>query len=396
MKNMIFISICLLLFSCKSKKQEERLASNEYYTCSMDPQVMEKHPGPCPICHMEMTKVTFNEGDMDKLRFSKAQMKLANIKVDTARLTQISEEMNVAAKITLDESQTSIISARVEGRIEKLHIRNTGEKIQKGDLLYEIYSQDLVVAQRDYLVAMAQMNSLSKGEFNYTQIAEAAKNKLLLWGMSEKQIADLLSKNTASDLVSFFSKEDGVITDVSIKEGDYVSQGQNIYKLNRMSTVWVEAQLYSDEGRQVKEGESVKIKIYDYPDKNFAGKVSFISPELQSNSKISPVRIELANPEFLFKPGMAATVLIQSKTKNAIALPLDAVLQDSKGASIWVQDSKGSFENRMVHTGLRNSDQIEILHGLSEGEKVVVSGAYLIQSEYQFKKGSDPMAGMKM
>jgi Cu(I)/Ag(I) efflux system membrane fusion protein len=396
MKHIIFISICLLIFSCKNKKPEEQLASNEYYTCSMDPQVMEKHPGPCPICHMEMTKVTFNEGDMSKLRFNKAQMKLANIKVDTARLTQISEEMNVAANVTLDESQTSIISSKVEGRVEKLHIRNTGELIHEGDLLYEIYSQDLIVAERDYLIAMTQMKSLSKGEFNYTQIADAAKNKLLLWGMSEKQITDLLSKNTASEVIPVFSKQAGVVTDVSIKEGDYVSQGQSIYKLNRMSSVWIEAQLYSDEGRYVKEGETVKIKIYDYPDKNFTGKVSFISPELQTNSKISPIRIELPNPDFSFKPGMAAMVLIQSKTKSAIALPLDAVLQDSKGASIWVQNDKGSFENRMVRTGLRNSDQIEILQGLSEGEKVVISGAYLIQSEYQFKKGSDPMAGMKM
>jgi Cu(I)/Ag(I) efflux system membrane fusion protein len=393
MKHIIFISICLLIFSCKNKKPEEQLASNEYYTCSMDPQVMEKHPGPCPICHMEMTKVTFNEGDMSKLRFNKAQMKLANIKVDTARLTQISEEMNVAANVTLDES---IISSKVEGRVEKLHIRNTGELIHEGDLLYEIYSQDLIVAERDYLIAMTQMKSLSKGEFNYTQIADAAKNKLLLWGMSEKQITDLLSKNTASEVIPVFSKQAGVVTDVSIKEGDYVSQGQSIYKLNRMSSVWIEAQLYSDEGRYVKEGETVKIKIYDYPDKNFTGKVSFISPELQTNSKISPIRIELPNPDFSFKPGMAAMVLIQSKTKSAIALPLDAVLQDSKGASIWVQNDKGSFENRMVRTGLRNSDQIEILQGLSEGEKVVISGAYLIQSEYQFKKGSDPMAGMKM
>ena len=126
------------------------------------------------------------------------------------------------------------------------------------------------------------------------------------------------------------------------------------------------------------------------------GKVSFISPEMHANSKISPIRVELSNTDYMLKPGMAATVLIQSKTKNAIALPLDAVLQDSKGASIWVQNDKGSFENRMVQTGLRNSDEIEILEGLSEGERVVVSGAYLIQSEYQFKKGSDPMAGMKM
>ena len=396
MKKIVFISFCLLLFSCKNKKQEERLAPNEYYTCSMDVQVRENHPGPCPICAMPMIKVTDSQDEKNKLRFSQAQMKLANIKVDTVRLTQISEEINVAARISLNESQTSVISSRVEGRIEKLQVRNTGELVNAGDLLYEIYSQDLMAAQRDYLIAANQAKSLPKGEFNYGQIADAAKNKLLLWGMTEKQIDELLSKNNASEVVLVFSKQQGIVTDVNIKEGDYVSQGQSIYKLNRMSSVWVEAQLYADEGRGAKEGESVKIKIYDYPDKNFAGKISFISPELQANSKISSVRIEIPNPGFLFKPGMAATVLIQSKTKNAIALPLDAVLQDSKGASVWVQNDNGSFESRMVRTGLRNSRQIEIVHGLSEGEKVVISGAYLIQSEYEFKKGSDPMAGMKM
>lgn len=392
----VLFGLLIMFTSCKHKQAAEKLADNEYYTCSMDVQVRENHPGPCPICGMSMIKVTDNQDEKDKLRFSKTQMKLANIRVDTARQTQISEEINVAAKVFLNESQTSVISSWVGGRIEKLHVRNTGESIHEGDLLYEIYSEDLVAAQRDYLIAANQARSLSKGDFNYNQIASAAKDKLLLWGMSEKQISELLSNNRASDIVPVYSKQSGVTTGVTAKEGDYVSQGQSIFKLNRMNSVWVEAQLYSEEGRQVKDGESVKIKIYDYPDKNFTGEISFISPELQTSSKIIPIRIELSNPDFLFKPGMAATVLIQSKTKNAIALPLDAVLQDSKGASIWIQNNKGSFENRMVHTGLRNSEQIEIVDGLSEGEKVVVSGAYLIQSEYQFKKGTEPMAGMKM
>lgn len=397
MKRIFFISICLLLlFACKNKRQEEKLAANEYYTCSMDPQVRENHAGPCPICGMQMIKATDNQDDKSKLRFSKAEMKLANIKVDTVRLTQISEEVNVAAKISLNETQTSVISSRVEGRIEKLLVRNTGDLIHEGELLYEIYSQDLMAAQRDYLIAVNQAKSISKGDFNYAQISDAAKNKLLLWGMMEKQIEELVSKNSAAEVISVFSKQEGVITEVNVKEGDYVSLGQSIYKLNRLNTVWVEAQLYADEGRQVKEGETVKVKIYDYPDKNFTGRISFISPELKTNSKINPVRVELSNPDFLFKPGMAASVLIQSKTKNAIALPLDAVLQDSRGASIWIQNADCSFENRMVHTGLRNSEQIEIVHGLSEGEIVVISGAYLIQSEYQFKKGSNPMEGMKM
>ena len=399
MKKIIFIACLLAMLvhiSCKHKQVEVKLAPNEYYTCSMDVQVMEKHPGPCPICGMPMIKASFDQDDKNKLHISKAQMKLANIRVDTTRMKEISEEIHVAARVTLNETQTIIISSKVTGRIEWLHVRNPGEMIHKGEVLYEIYSEQLAAAERDYLVALNQVKSGLNGDVNYNQIAEAAANKLLLWGLNQKQINDLTDKPSAPDLIPIYAKESGVISEINIKEGEYAQEGESIYKLNKLSSVWVQGQLYADEGRNIKEGEAVKVRFYDYPSKIFSGKISFISPELSSNSKVNQVRIELINPDFLFKPGMSATVIIQSKSKIAIALPLEAVLQDSKGASVWMQDDNGNFESRMVRTGLRNSNVIEIVDSLRVGEMVVISGAYLIQSEYQFKKGSNPMKGMKM
>ena len=395
-KIVVIASIALLaLFACKNKHAAHQ-TTGEYYTCSMHPQVMEKKPGKCPICQMELIKVLGIKDSTGLIKYSAAQMKLANIKVDTARLTNISEGINVAAKINLNQSENISLSSRVAGRVEKLYFKNAGEYIKQGDLLYEIYSEELAAAQREYLIAQKQSSQMKETEINLTGLAEGAKNKLLLWGMTEAQISQMAQTGKATTLTSVYSAGNGVITEVNIREGDYISQGGTIYKLNTMQTVWVEAQLYAAENGKVHEGENYSIRVFDYPDKMFNAKITFISPEISSQSKILPVRLELSNPGYLFKPGMAATVFIQSKNKKALALPIEAVLQNSSGSVVWIQKPDCSFESRMVKTGISNSRYIEVTEGLKEGDVVVISGAYLIQSDYQFKKGASPMEGMKM
>ena len=296
----------------------------------------------------------------------------------------------------MNQNENIVVSSRVSGRVQRLFFKNTGERINRGDVLYEIYSEDLANAQREYLLVLRQHRQNNESNINMKAFEDASKNKLLLWGMTEEQIAGITKSNTPMVITPFISQNEGVITSVTIKEGDYLQQGGEVFQLNSLQTVWLEAQLYTPESGLVNEGDKLDIKVFDYPDKYFTGKVTFINPEINFQSKIMLIRIELPNSNYLFKPGMAATVFIRSKQKRAMALPIDAVLQTAKGNIVWIQNPDCSFESRMVKTGISNSRYIEVTEGLKEGDWVVISGAYLIQSDYQFKKGANPMEGMKM
>ena len=183
---------------------------------------------------------------------------------------------------------------------------------------------------------------------------------------------------------------------INARIGDYLMDGMSVLKVADLSTLWVEAQLYANEIRDLTDSSEAEVSIASFPDKVMEGRISFVNIELLENSKINLIRIQLDNPDNLFRPGMMAYITLKTNEKKAISLPTDAVIRNKNYSSVWIQNEKGGFDVRMVELGIENSEIVEIKSGLEEGEKVVVSGAYLLNSEYIFKKGADPMAGMKM
>jgi Cu(I)/Ag(I) efflux system membrane fusion protein len=390
----VLLVLILIIIGCNSKNEVN--SSKAFYTCSMDPQIMENKPGKCPICKMELTKIEPRDENVNTSKFSESQLKLGNIKVDVLRKEKMSEEITISAKVTEDETKSSTISARIMGRVDDLSFKTIGEFIQKGELIYQLYSEDLSATQKDLLVAKERMQKLKDNIIDYKQIYLSTKNKLLLWGLTEKQISEIEKKGEVPLFTSFYSQTEGYITEIGIKEGDYLMQGQMIYKLNDLSTIWVEAQSFSTETETFKIGQEVKITFESMPEKTIRAKITFISPELSKNSQINSIRVQLNNEDNQFYPGMIATVTATVSQKYTLTLPLDAVLQEAKGSTVWIQNEAGTFENRMVETGMQNSKQIEILSGIAKGQKVVISGAYLINSEYRLKKGANPMEGHDM
>lgn len=385
----------LLLIGCTTNKINEK-NNDVLYTCSMDPQIIEHHPGKCPICKMELTRIESKNQNQNSLTFSNQQLKLGNIKVDILKKQLLSEEVNISAKVVLDETKSTIISSRIMGRIEVLNFKSIGEKVKKGDLLYQIYSEDLASVLKDLFIARERMLKLKDKSIDYKQIYLSTKNKLILWGLNENQIHKMEKKGEVPYLVPFYSPIDAFITEVSIQEGESVMQGQVIYKLNDLSTVWVEAQTFLSETTYLKEGQKVKVSLEDDPSRSYSAEIKFISPEMSKGSQVNIIRVELKNTKNDIHPGMLATLSILLSNSKTLVLPLDAVLQETQGNTIWIQNDNGSFENRMVKTGRQNSRQIEILSGVKEGQKVVFSGAYLINSEYRLKKGANPMEGHDM
>lgn len=391
------INILLLVFFISCGRKEEKIANDVYYTCSMDPQVVESKPGKCPICKMPLTEVKkVQVQNENELQLSDQQIQLGNITTDSLKEHLLGEDILLTGIINANQNTLASISSRVMGRIEKLYFKTTGDIISKGQPLYEIYSEDLNMIIREMFLATEKKKSLKSIEIDYDKILQSARNKLLLFGLTEEQVKQMENERVQPYTVKILSKINGVIYSVDTKEGNYVMEGGDVFHLADFSTVWVEAQVYSDYISEIKNGMEAKVKLPAFSEKEFSGQLSFVNPELNPSSKINIIRVEIPNPNLDIKPGMQAYVSLLLKQKSALSLPTDAVIKDGKGSTVWLQTGHNKFKSVMVHTGLEANGYTEISHGLSKGDVVIVSGAYLLNSEYIFKKGINPMEGHDM
>ena len=422
MKVLAIMMMSLFLFACSNKKSETGghnmagmktdatgmknrdsmqkmpgMDTGLYYTCSMDPQVKEDKPGKCPICKMELTAVKKSSNqNTDEIQLSEQQIQLGNIHTDTINSSMMGDKIVLTATLNIDQVKTTSISARVMGRIEKLYSKNIGDYIKKGDRLYDLYSEELNNSKQELVLALEQKSTLDNSIIDFNQLIQSAKYKLLLWGMSNAQIDELVRTKKTSPTTTFYSNASGYITTLELREGDYAMEGGTVMRLADLSTVWAEAQVYASQLSQIDRTGIAEVQVPDIPGKKVTGKIAFVNPEINTDTRINLVRVSIPNPGNQLKPGMPAYVILKNQQHNMLSLPIDAVIRDGKGATVWVQTVKNTFKNRMVEVGMETGDRIEIKSGLKEGDVIVITGAYLINSEYIFKMGADPMAGMKM
>ncbi|MBS1576795.1 MAG: efflux RND transporter periplasmic adaptor subunit [Bacteroidetes bacterium] len=394
----LLIISSVLFFACKSKKQQAPADPDVYYTCSMDPQVKESKPGKCPVCKMELTpaKKSSTGTVTDEIELSDQQVQLGNIHMDTIRNGATSDQAVLTATLNFDQSKQNVVSSRVMGRIEKLYFKNIGDYVSKGAKLFDLYSEELNNAKQEYLLTLEKQKTLDNSVIDFAQLVQGAKNKLLLWGMSESQIQELTKNKKATPLTSFYSSASGYITAMDAKEGDYVVEGGTVVRLADLSTLWAEAQVYSSQLSFISQGGQAIVQFPDMQGKEVKGKIEFMNPEINPDTRINLVRVTIPNPGNQLKPGMPAYVLIKNHESKSLSLPTDAVIRDNRGASVWVQIKGNKFKYKMVEIGKEGNDQVEIKSGLKDGDVVVISGAYLLNSEYIFKIGSNPMEGMDM
>jgi Cu(I)/Ag(I) efflux system membrane fusion protein len=387
----------LLLVACKGRKSEAPADPDVYYTCSMDPQVKENKPGKCPICKMELTAVKkSNHQNSGEIELSQQQVQLGNIQVDTIGKSTFGNQVILNATLNFDQQKTSVLSARVAGRIEKLYYKNIGGYVPLGAKVFEIYSEELNNSKQEYLLTLEKQKKLGNAVINFDQLVEGAKNKLLLWGMTEAQIAELARNNSASPLTSFYSHETGFITSLEISEGGNVTEGGSVLRLADLSSLWAEVQVYSSQLSIIhKDGQAI-VQFPNMPGKEVKGRIEFLNPEINPETRINLIRVSIPNANHQLKPGMSAYVTIKNSRYNTLSLPVDAVIRESKVASVWIQTGNNKFKNKLVELGLESNDRIEIKSGLKAGDVVVISGAYLLNSEYIFKTGNNLMKEMKM
>ncbi|MEJ7644803.1 MAG: efflux RND transporter periplasmic adaptor subunit [Chryseolinea sp.] len=400
---LITCAVALTLFACSKEKPVDGHAAHKdanlespaaKYTCAMHPNVVQDGPGKCPVCGMDLVQETSRVTvAKDDLMLTDSEIKLANITTQKLSVQSIGETVVVNGKLVENEDLSQVVSSRAAGRVEKLFVKETGRTIKKGEPLYELYSETLLTLQREFLLAKEQYDALGSSETRYKSFLDAARRKLLLYGMSDTQVNDLAENKNVRNLITFLSPASGIVMDISVSEGQYVSEGASLIRIENISNLWLEAELYPNEGAVAKVGDKVNVSVSGFENQPVEATVTFFSPEFRANTQIMSMRASISNPTMSFKPGMQAQVFFSHSTKKALSLPVDAVIRDGKGTHVYVQRGRNTFRPQMVKTGIEDFEKVEITEGLTEGDTVAITGAYLLYSEIILKKGTDPMAG---
>ena len=352
------------------------------YTCPMHPQIIKDSPGTCPICKMDLVKKDKQEADSKQLVLSPEQVSLANITTRKIDSGTFSTSKLLNARVVANPEAEEVIASRYPGRIEKLFVRENGIQVSKGQPLFQIYSEEIQALQLDYLLQIKQAKAFPSEEI-YKTLKTAARNKLQLYGFSTSQLTSLEKSNKASPLTNVYASASGIVTELNITEGGYVSEGEPVMRVQNLGSLWIEADVYPAEANLIKQGMTVRVSVEGMPEVN--GKINFVSPALNANSQILVARVNITNNGNL-QPGMRATVaLVSERTSKAVLLPVDAVVREEDASYVWIKTDKDTFEQRKVEIGMEDEHSVVIKSGLKNAKEVVITGAYLLNSELQLR-----------
>ncbi len=404
-KNILYLGIAViigllagyLIFGNNSDSTNQKIteghdhseaSTNEIWTCSMHPQIMNSEPGDCPICGMDLIPAeTSAEGlAANEIKMTENAMALANIQTSIVGSFAASDDdgmISLSGKIAENEENNAVQASYFEGRLERLNVSYEGQKVNKGQLLATIYSPNLVAAQQE-LITAASLKESQPALYN------AVRNKLKLWKLSESQINNIESSGKVGEKFPIYATVSGTVAIVMASEGDYLKQGQPILKVSNLNSVWAEFDAYENQISQFKKGQKIKVITNAYPNKEFEAVISFINPVLDNNTRTVKVRTTLSNKENLFKPGMFVTGKIKGARQyleESLNVPATAVLWTGERSLVYIKTSTNDaiFEMREVTIGVRNGDSFTIIAGLKNGDEIVTKGAFSVDAAAQLQ-----------
>ena len=414
-----------LFLACSSEPPAPETKA-DLYTCGMDPQVVHEGPGSCPICGMDLVPMG-SEGGADTAASGERKIKhwvapmdptfisdkpgkspmgmdlvpvyedqhaagaqvfiepgimqKMGVRLERVERQTVFRHLRTIGEVEVGEDEVSVVNLRFSGWVEKILVDRTGDSVKKGQVLFEIYSPDLVAAQDEYLLAIR-----SQGEDG--SLTSSARRKLELWDLAKRDIDAVKNAGKSSRTVPIRAPRSGFILHKDVVEGARVAAGQDLYRIGNLQRIWVNAEVYEFDAPWVEVGQKAQMELAFQRGKVIEGKVSYIYPTVSRKTRTLSVRLEFPNPGIRLKPGMFATVYIEYRRKDdVIAVPSEAVLHSGKRELVFVTKGDGHFSPQEISTGLVGDRHLtEVLDGLQEGDLVVASGQFLIDSESQLQE----------
>ena len=380
----------------------ETLETNQKWTCSMHPQIMQPEAGDCPICGMDLIPVkTSAEGlNANEFKLTKNAMALANIQTSTVgNSTSKDATIKLSGKIGENEEANVVQTSYFSGRVERLNISSTGQEVKKGQLLATIYSPELFAAQQELITASSSKESRPA-------LYKAVRNKLKLWKISESQIDQIEASRKVKQNFPIYATVSGTVLVKLVEQGDYVKQGQTLLKITNLNMVWALFDVYENQVELFKKGQDITVTSAAYPNKEFKMKVDFIDPTLNSVTRTVKLRVILNNKKREFKTGMFVEGTIEntiSDKEQGLMIPSSAILWTGERSVVYLKTNPDEpiFEMKEITIGKQLGEQYEVIDGLERGDEIVTNGTFTVDASAQLqgkksmmnKEGEETMTG---
>jgi Cu(I)/Ag(I) efflux system membrane fusion protein len=333
------------------------------------------------------------------IRLSPEQRQMIGITYGTVEQTALKKTIRAVGRVDFDERRLTDVTFKISGWVQDLFVDYTGKSVRKGEPLLTLYSPDLVTSQEEYLLALRTRDQLAHSTLpeavNGSQgLVEAARRRLLLWDLTPQQITALEERGTPQTYLTLHAPISGTVVEKEVVKGMRVEPGMRLYRIADLSTVWLYADIYEYEVPLVHEGQEVTVALSYYPGETFKGKITYIYPYLDAQTRTNRVRLEFANPQGKLKPGMYANSDIEINLGTTLVVPASAVLQSGLRQLVFVDQGQGVFAPREVKLGVKTDSRFAVLGGLTAGERVVTSGNFLLDSESKLQSATSMMAMM--
>ena len=363
------------------------LKTNQIWTCSMHPQIMQPETGDCPICGMDLIPAENGADGLlaNQFKLTKNAMALANIETIIVGKANVDRRhtTSLSGKIAENEEANAVQVSYFSGRIEQLYVNFTGEEVRKGQLLATIYSPELFAAQQELITT----SSLKASQ---PMLYRAVRNKLKLWKLSEQQINQIETSGKVKENFPVYATVSGTVTEKLVALGETIKQGQPLLKITNLNTVWANFDVFENQIDLFKKGQEINITTNAYFNKFFKAKVDFIDPILNTKTRTVTLRAVLSNINNIFKPGMFVTATIdgiKNNSKAIITIPATAVLWTGERSVVYLKTNPNQpvFEMREVVLGDQNGDEYEVLEGLFDGNEIVTNGTFTVDAAAQLQ-----------
>lgn len=333
------------------------------------------------------------------IRLSPAQRQMIGVTFGTVERSALKKTIRTVGRIDFDERRLTDVTFKISGWVQDLFVDYTGKTVRKGEPLLTLYSPDLVTSQEEYLLALQTQDQLAHSSLpearNGSQgLVEAARRRLLLWDLTPHQIKALEERGTPQTYLTLSAPASGIVVEKTVVKGMRVESGMKLYRIADLSNVWLYADIYEYEVPLVRVGQKVSISLASYPGEMFSGRIIYIYPYLDTQTRTNRIRLEFANPDGKLKPGMYANSEVEINLGTTLTVPESAVLQSGLRQLVFIDQGQGVFVPREVKLGTKADSRFTVLDGLTAGERVVTSGNFLLDSESKLQSVTSMMGMM--